>query len=320
MKILYYTISFLFLMSITSCKMSRSKENTDISEEKVMFKELPREAIPFTLSEKGMLIETKINNVPATMLLVSLLTNNFTLDSAFVLSNIDSLKFIITKKSKWLCRGGLCSTKLVSTVNPPVFVGIGNEIREINEPMDLFYLNRTTPKIDIEAPISKILKDHILLIDVANNYLRVDISQDSLPYFIEGFEIFDAVADGNSFAIFDSLVIYNQGNIQNDKGILIIDFKSPFSFLLYEHELSDMPAKKMRIHYTSDLENKNRIAFHVDSICFSKLNKKILNEEILIKKQAKSYGYLGILGLDFFKPYCAIFDFKGQKLYLKLQE
>jgi hypothetical protein len=28
-------------------------------------------------------------------------------------------------------------------------------------------------------------------------------------------------------------------------------------------------------------------------------------------------GVIGIIGMDFFKPYSAVFDFKGKKMYLK---
>jgi hypothetical protein len=79
LKYFYYAIALLVCISSIACKTSAPKEET-VAEEEVS--KIPHGAIPITLNEEGFLVEARINNVPAVMLLKTRFLD-YALDSTF---------------------------------------------------------------------------------------------------------------------------------------------------------------------------------------------------------------------------------------------
>ena len=300
--------------------MGSTKKNTQtVEEETVEVFQLPYGAIPFTLSEKGMCIESEINGVPAAMLLLSRF-NNFTLDSTFVFSNLDSLKMKIETKSRKVCRDGVCRVKMASAVVSPVTLSLGNDIQQINKNIDIFNLkNLPGATFDMEVPIVKILKDKILLLDVSHNYLKTDITQDSLKYFIEDFEVIDIDIIENCCYLADSLSIYTQEETLSKKGVLWFDFNLPYS-IIYKMNFTEEPQQCKGVcatHIDYAYNTAEKETMHTDSIVFTKLKTIFFDTDIAVRHIDKVNLLLAILGLDFFQHYCAVFDFNEKKMYLK---
>ena len=322
----HFLIALLFVISAMSCQMNNAKKEVQpVEEEIVTVVQIPDGAVTFTLNDDGMFVETTINGVPATVLLLAR-DNSFALDSAFVFSNQDSLKMSVVKKTKRVCRDGRCATRLINTVTPPTVLSFGNDEKTVKEEINIHNLMETPDgtKVAMEVPLFKILKDNILLIDVANNYIKTDITQDSLPHFVENFEdsiMFEFSNFNNYLSIMDSVSIYTPEETLHKTGVIYISLAFPCSIIFKENFINDVQKNKPITIYSSYFYYKEQAEkFHADSIIFSDLKTKIFDYELYAQKPEVISHFLGILGLDFFAHHCAVIDFNAKKLYLKAHE
>jgi hypothetical protein len=290
----------------------KDKENIDT--------EIPDGAIPFKLSREGIIVEAKINGISATILLLTQ-TDNFALDSVFVVSNQNSLKMTIEKKTKKVCRNGRCSVRSINTVKAPTTLTLGSETRKSNEEINIHNLMdiSTETKIDMEVPLFKLLKDNILLIDIANNFIKTDITRNTLPHFVEDFTVSKIDINDDIFFILDSSSIFIQKETLSKQGGLFINLDFPRSIIFKENYINSPKNHKPGNVYNSYLyyNKQEKEIIHVDSIVFSNLNMKISDYDIFVHKPERISNILGVLGLDFFSQYCPIIDFNGKNIYLK---
>ena len=325
MKNHFLTIVLLFVISAMSCQMSNAKKELQpIEEEVVTVVQIPDGAVTSTLNDDGMFVETTINGVPATVLLLAG-DNSFALDSAFVFSNQDSLKMSVVKKTKKVCRDGRCTVRAINTVTPPTVLSFGNDDRTIKEEINIHNLMETPDgtKVAMEVPLFKILKDKILLIDVANNYTKTDITQDPLPHFVEGFEKYSMTEydfSNNYISFWDSISIYTPEETSHKKGLICMSLGFPCSIIFKENFTNEPQKNKRFFLYSSYADYKEQAKkLHADSIIFSDLKTKIYDDIHTVKPEVVS-NILGILGLDFFTHHSTVIDFNAKKLYLKGHE
>ena len=325
-KCIYYlTIVLLFHINTTSCQTNSVTERAMVITQDTVSK-IPYGAIPITISEKGhILMEIKVNNVPAKVLLETAM-QGMLFDSTFVFSNIDSLKFSLVKDNYALptVHGAI---PLNYRIKSKFTVTCGNEKKEEWGAIHVCDLKKHLgAKLDMMTPVFHFLKDNILLLDIKNGYVNVNILQDSLSMHTQEYFMYKLVGkQAEYFNIIDTLSFYIDGEVLKTGGNLIIDLGNPFSISLVENYLPKTfidGIKNLNITDIESVDNERRTkkTFYTDSISFTNLKVTSYNEEIFIYKLSRAREQLGTLGIDFLKDYIVIFDFKDKKMYLKPHE
>jgi hypothetical protein len=271
------------------------------------------------------LIDIKVNDIPAKMLLeTGMQTPHF--DSTFVFSNLTD--FNISHGINYAISTVYGRRQIKDAINTPFTFTYGNDTANFikGRALVLDLKNYFGVSTDIMAPVTYLLKDNILFMDIKNGYIDVKIQRDSLAILTQGYTVHKL--EGNTveyFSILDTLNIYINGEVLKIGGKFTIDFGNRYSIILLENYLpknfiNTIPNIHIEDIHSFNDDKRARKIFSPDSISFANIKLPVYNKEIYVYSFGELSERPGIIGIDFLKDYKVIIDFKGKNLYLKPNE